>query len=120
MFMLVLDYIFFYKFANFLETKPDRFDLLRLLGHIAYKWEQIGTALQINYGDLKSIQRNSTYSDFDKLSEILQLWINKKPTEVTWNTILSAVMNEPVDSCTVAVKILDFVSKIKTNISTKF
>ena len=93
---------------------------MRLLCPIAYKWEQIGTALKIDYGDLKSIQYNSTYSDVDKLSEILQLWINKDPTEVTWNTILLAVMNQPVDSYTVAVKIFDFVSKTETNISTKY
>ena len=93
---------------------------MRLLCPIAFKWQEIGTALKINYGDLKSIQRNSSYSDVDKLSEVLQLWINKESTDVTWSTILSAVMNQPVDSCTVAIKIHDFVSKIETSISTKF
>lgn len=93
---------------------------MHLLCPIAFKWEEIGTALKISYGDLKSIQRNSTFSDIDKLSEILQLWIDKEPTDITWNTILSAVMSQPVDSYTVAVKILEFVSNKETNISTKF
>ena len=51
--------------------KPEKLDLLRLLTPVAYKWRQIGEALRIDYGILKSIQHDPVYSNDDRLSEVL-------------------------------------------------
>ena len=69
----------------------------------------LGEALGITYGDLESIV-NKQYRDANNLSEVLQLWFDKKPSEVTWNTLITAVKSAPVDNSSVADEICKFFS----------
>ena len=102
------------KLTCFLESKPEKPDLLSLLSSIAYQWELIGTALKIDDGDLKSLQCDQRYTDIGRLSEALQLWYNKQPTEVTWKAILSILEKPPIQNFAVAGEIHKFVIA-KTN-----
>ena len=61
------------------------------------------------YGDLNSII-NKRYDDADNLSEVLQLWFDKQPSEVTWNTLITAVELAPVNDFSVANNIRKFLS----------
>ena len=100
----------FIKLACFLESKPEKSDLLTLLSSIAYQWQLIGTALKIDDGDLKSLHCDQRYSDIGRLSEALQLWFNKQPTEVTWKTMLSVLEKPPINNFAVAGEIRKFVA----------
>ena len=93
----------------FAESKPDKIHLFRLLSPIAYKWYEIGEALNIDYGELMSLQQNH-FSDKRRLSEVLQLWIDGRPTEVKWSVIITAVELPPVDDLSVAQNIRHFLS----------
>ena len=80
-----------------IDSKPDKLQLIRLLTPIAYKWREIGEALEIRHGALMSLhQRN--FSDKQKLSNVLQLWIDGQPTNVKWSTIITAIESPPVDN----------------------
>ena len=84
--------------------------LIRLLTPIAYKWQELGEALQLEYSALMSLQQNF-YTDEKRLSEVLQLWIDRQPTKVNWSTIVMAVQSPPVDNLSVAECICSFLSK---------
>ena len=98
------------KLTCFLESKPEKPDLLSLLSSIAYQWQLIGTALKIDDGDLKSLHRDQRYTDIGRLSEALQLWFNKQPTEVTWKMMLSVLEKPPINNFAVAGEIRKFVT----------
>ena len=92
-----------------LETKPEKLDLMCLLNPVAYNWRQLGEALSIKYGDLESIL-NNRFRDLDRLSEVLQLWFDKQPSQVTWETIITAVELPPVNNPSVSEDIRNFIS----------
>ena len=91
------------------ESKPEKLDLMRLLNPVAYNWRQLGEALGIKYGDLESIL-NNRFRDPDRLSEVLQLWFDRCPSQVTWETIITAVELPPVNNPSVAEDIRNFIS----------
>ena len=82
---------------------------MRLLNPVAYNWRQLGEALGIKYGDLESIL-NNRFRDPDTLSEVLQLWFDRCPSQVTWETITTAVELPPVNNPSVAEDIRNFIS----------
>ena len=84
-------------------------DLLRLLNPVAYNWRQLGEALGMKYGDLQSIL-NNTCRDTDRLSDVLQLWFDQQPSQVTWTTIITAVELPPVNNPSVADNMRKFLS----------
>lgn len=94
-----------------IDSKPEKLQLIRLLTPIAYKWKEIGEALEIKHGALMSLHQ-SHFTDEQKLSNVLQLWIDGQPTNVKWSTIIKAVELPPVDDMSVVESIHDFLSKI--------
>ena len=80
-----------------IDSKPNKLQLIRLLTPIAYKWKEIGEALEIRHGVLMSLHQ-SNFSDKQKLSSVLQLWIDGQPTNVKWSTIIRAVESLSVDN----------------------
>ena len=65
----------------------------------------------MDFGDIKSLQYDVQYSDTIKLSEILQVWINKKTCEVSWEKIISVVKNRPVENTRLADEICEFLAR---------
>ena len=97
-----------------LEKRPMKKDLLRLLNPIKYQWIEIGELLNIPYGDLKTLQSFPS-PDANKLSEMLQIWIDKQCSPVTWQTIIDIVGNPPVKNKALVDEIRHFLNKLDVN-----
>ena len=67
---------------------------------------QIGQALKISHGDLEKILLQRNYNA-DRLADVIQFWFDKRPREVTWHTIITAVDLPPVLEPSIAKDILD-------------
>ena len=103
--MCNISIIYVYSLYAFVIIE-NKLDLIRLLSPIEYKWRQIGHALRISHGDLENIldQRNR---NADRLADVIQVWLDKRPSEVTWHTIITAVDLPPVLEPSIAKHILD-------------
>ena len=85
-----------------------------MLHPIRYKWRQIGQSLRISHGDLENI-RDERSRNTDRLSDVIQIWFDKKTTDVTWFTIKIAVELPPVFEPSVAETITHFFCSINNN-----
>ena len=85
-----------------------------MLHPIRYKWRQIGQSLRISNGDLENI-RDERSRNTDRLSDVIQIWFDKKHPDVTWDTIKIAVELPPVSEPSIAKSIMHFFSSIKRN-----
>ena len=82
------------------------------MSDIAFQWKIIGECLEIQYTHLASLQRK-TSSDIEKLSEVLQLWMDTMPKPVvTWNTILQTIESPPIENKPVVTE-MEFFFKCK-------
>ena len=90
-------------------SAPDVEILLTLLADIKYLWYEIGLALRIHKADLEHLKQGQQ-SDIIKLSGILNCWISQLTTDVTWNSIISAVKGKIVKQPRVAEEIEKYVS----------
>ena len=84
---------------------------MTLLHDIKYKWDIIDVQLAVSYNDIMSIQYNATYDDTRKLSEILQVWIGKRTSEVSWKKIITVVEDRPVEHKQVVENIFHFLKR---------
>ena len=84
---------------------------MMLLHPIKYKWDIIGEQLEVRYGDIKSAEYNEAYDHTKKLSEVLQIWIDKRTCLVCWRTIISVVEVRPVENKAVADEIYQFLAR---------
>ena len=64
--------------------------------------------MRIHKADLEALRRGPQ-KDIIKLSDILNCWISQRTTEVTWNSIISAVKGEIVEQPRVADKMEKYV-----------
>ena len=84
---------------------------MTLLHDIKYMWNIIGEQLEVHCSDIKSAEYNVTYDDTRKLSEVLQVWIDKRTCEVSWRMIITVVKEPPVEHKVVAEKIYQFLAR---------
>ena len=92
-----------------LEQKVEKRDLLTVLSDVTHEWRTIGEMLGIKYSVIESEEKNSQHDDKEKLSKILQLWINLKgPVEVSWKAIIAVIENPPLENRRVADEIRKF------------
>ena len=89
-------------------SAPDVGILLDLLANISDLWYEIGLALRIRSTDLKGLNQGKQ-SNIINLSDILNYWISQCTTEVTWNSIITAVKGEIVGQPCVAEKMERYV-----------
>ena len=106
----IVQYIY-KRYFVIVENKPD---LIHLLSPIECKWRQIGQALKISHGDLKKISDQRS-EETDRLADIVQFWLDKQPSEITWTTIITAVELPPVLEPSIASSILDMCLSITTS-----
>ena len=105
---------------DLLDKKPRRRDLVTLLADIDYKWEKIGTALDVPEKVLGSLRRSIVDDDTIKLIRVIGNWFDTMPTEVTWKTILTAIEGPIVKHCATGMKIREFLAKQKcTNVKAR-
>ena len=84
---------------------------MSLLHSIKYQWNIIGEQLNVQYGQIKSAEHNVTYNDTMKLSEVLQVWIDKRSYPVSWRVILITIEEPPVGNIKVGDKIRQFLNR---------
>ena len=82
-------------------------DLLKLLASIDEEWKQIAEGLNVPAGKIKGLERNNQ-SYISKLSDALQIWIDMKSSDVTWENIIDVVDSPPVSKTVQAQAMRDF------------
>ena len=98
------------KCFSLLDKEPKKRHLAMLLYPIKYMWNTIGEQLEVRYGDIKSAEYNEAYDHTTKLSEVLQVWMDKKTRVVCWQTIITVIEERPVENKTVADEIYQFLT----------
>ena len=78
---------------------------MMVLDCVNYEWRSIGEQLYIEDNELECIEQNPSYNNTTRLSKTLQLWINQRNREVSWNTIINIIKNPPLNNVNVANKI---------------
>ena len=84
---------------------------MSLLHPIKYQWNIIGEQLNVQYGQIKSAEYNVTYNDTMNLSEVLQVWIDRRSYQVTWRVILAAIDEPLVENVKVRDEIRQFLNR---------
>jgi hypothetical protein len=74
-------------------------------------WKKIGVQLEIEDGDLASIEKNSSLDDSDKLSRVFQLWMDQETTEVSWKKILEVIRTPPISNLKLHQELVKFLSR---------
>ena len=72
----------------------------------------IGIALEVEHSDLEGLSQ-SNKDNSTRLYEVLEAWMNTRSTDVTWETVITAVEGSIVDQKSTAVKIQQFLSESK-------
>ena len=99
------------KHFSSLDKQPKKRYLMTLLHPIKYMWNTIGEQLEVRYGDIKSAEYNESYDHTRKLSEVLQVWRDKRTCLVCWQTIITVVEEPPVENKAVADEIYQFLTR---------
>ena len=84
---------------------------MTLLHPIKYKWNIIGEQLHVCYDVIKSAEYNVAYDNTTKLSEVLQVWKDKKTCEVSWKMIITVVDEPPLEDKKVADEMYEFLAR---------
>ena len=93
------------------EEEPKLHDLLMLLCPIKYEWPIIGEQLGVAYDTIKSEDHNVAHDDVQRLNQILEYWINQKTSVVSWESILSIIVEPPIKEYDIVMNICDFLTK---------
>ena len=81
---------------------------MMVLHDVTRHWMSIGEQLYIESNELENIEINASYNNTIRLSKILQLWINQRKREVTWETIITVIQKPPLKNVKVANEICRF------------
>ena len=92
-----------------MKKEPSITDLLGLLTDIKYEWKKIGWALEVGRGVLGSCT-HSYEDDGNKLSTVIESWVDTMVTDVTWETVIAAVEGPIVNHKSTTLKISDFLA----------
>ena len=85
---------------------------MQLLAPVSSKWDLLGDQLGVEHNFIAGL-KNSNKSDQTRLTEILQKWIEMKPTPVTWDNIIKVVGGPVVQNQNVAITIQKHLKKIR-------
>ena len=96
------------KHFSSLDKEPKKRHLTMLLHPIKCKWYTIGEQLEVCYGDIISAE---AHEDTRKLSEVLQVWMDKKTRLVCWKTIITVIEEPPVENKAVVNEIYQFLAR---------
>ena len=102
-------------FPLLLGKEPNKKHLMQLLHPIRNDWENIGEQLEVPHDDIVFIrQSNIAHDNTRKLSDVLQVWKNRKTCEYSWRKIITVIDNPPVEEKRVADEICDFLARPET------
>ena len=77
---------------------------------IKFKWHEIGSALDVPFGELQGLQRKPG-PDADRLLKVINLWYTKTPVHATWSVILEAVEGPLVNNLLKGQQIREWLAK---------
>lgn len=81
--------------------RPELHYLVRLLACVSSKWDLVGGQLGVDENFISGL-RISENSNETKLTDILQRWMEMKPTPVTWENVIEVVRGPVVKEPEVA------------------
>ena len=84
--------------------------MLNLLAPAAARWEDIGAGLKVAAGAIESLQQ-SNKRPINKLSEVLQTWMDTWSSPVTWENIIKVVDSAAVGKKDEAQAMKDFLKE---------
>ena len=84
--------------------------MLNLLASAAARWKEIGEGLKVAAGAIESLQQ-SNKRDINKLSDVLQTWMDTWCSHVTWENIIGVVDGPIVAKKDEAQAMRDFLAK---------
>ena len=85
--------------------------MISQLNPIKSQWYSIGEQLEVEDGPLKSIKYDQTFNDTMRLSEVFQVWIDSRTTEVSWRVILEVIKNPPLSKKKLFDEVQKFLSR---------
>ena len=77
--------------------------MLRLLFSINGLWQEIGDLLGVDPGTIDSLA-TSTFSNQNKMSKMLQSWLDNEPTTASWGNIVD-IIEGPLQKKALAIEI---------------
>ena len=92
--------------------RPELRHLVQLLAPISSRWDLLGGQLGVE-GDFIEGLKNCEKALNTKLTEVLQKWIDTKPTPVTWEKVIEVVKGPVVQKVDVAVTIQEYLKHIR-------
>ena len=101
-----------YAVITTIGKRPELRHLVQLLATVSSRWDSLGGQLAVEPNFIESLKiSNKSYKT--TLTEILQKWIEMKPTPVTWDNIINVVGGPVVERLDVAITIQKSLKKIR-------
>ena len=101
-----------------LAERPTRREVLKELTFINFQWRDIGNGLGVSYNYLQGLAECND-SNQRRLDHVIENWFNMngqgEGAPVTWNTILDAVKEPPVQNINRAMRIYEYL-KAKSSV----
>ena len=101
-----------YVVITTIGKRPELRHLMQILAPISARWDLLGGQLGVAPNFIESL-KTSNKTNETILTEILQKWIEMKPTPVTWDNIINVVGGPVVAKLDVAITIQKSLKKIR-------
>ena len=85
------------------DKRPELCHLVELLAPIRSNWGLIGRQLGVDIQVIDDVNKSNQM----KLDEVIQIWIETKPTPTTWFNIITVVQKQSPDVADTIRKYLD-------------
>ena len=78
---------------------------------IKFKWHEIGTALNVPFGELQGLRTNPD-TNANRLKSVIHIWYtNNVDPPATWSMVLKAVEGPPVSNLLVGQQIREWLAE---------
>jgi hypothetical protein len=100
------------RVTEIIRKEPTIKDLTKVLTPLEHQYQILGTQLELEDHIITGIHR--TYdSNSTKLKNILNEWITKRSSPVTWKTIIDVVENNPIKNIRVRNQIIEYLNRVE-------
>lgn len=110
--VVVYFFLFISDISDVLRKSPNKHELLEQLADIDDKWPQIGLALKVGDNVLRGLECSQNHN-IVKLNDVLQSWITRKSSPVTWKNVITAIKGPIVNDILKAEEIRNYQSTCK-------
>ena len=92
--------------------RPELRHLVQLLACVSFKWDLVGGQLGVNENFISGLRISENLNE-TKLTDILQRWMEMKPTPVTWENVIEVVGGSVVKEPEVAKDIRESLKQMR-------